>query len=400
MLVRSVLVLLLLANALDVSGTGNFTGTVNVATPTAAGMAATKAYVDTAIASVTSTISGTIGYDARFTGANSVGTGLIYETSTNVGIGTTTPGNKLEVNGGLTTDSGISYINNNNGNESIDTAGIRGANNSVQQVNLYDRLSIGYPSGWGAFPNAPAEGLYTYGGAVLAGNSGNVGIGQTSPGYKLDVSGTGNFTGTVNVATPTTGTNAATKAYVDTAVTGGGTGGSFSTINVTGNWTLSGAAQSSLNMNGNSITGLNKLTVTTIDPVYDIGGAKYATYGPESVGITVTSDGKANCAESNSAQPKGCAYTLDFAGAAKGSDLWLFWQTIDAGQNLQNVSLILTPEGGEASLWYDIVGNTIVVHGNHPVAFSYHLSAPRYDSSKWGNTLVNSIEPGVILQEK
>ena len=46
-------------------------------------------------------------------------------------------------------------------------------------------------------------------------NVGNVGIGTTSPGYKLDVSGTGRFTSPVIVGTPTGDTHAATKSYVD-----------------------------------------------------------------------------------------------------------------------------------------------------------------------------------------
>ena len=78
------------------------------------------------------------------------------------------------------TVSGLSSLSNTNGTESIDTAGIRGANNGVQQLNLFDRVSIGYPSGWNAFPTAPAEGIYTYGSAVFAGNSGIIDIGSAN----------------------------------------------------------------------------------------------------------------------------------------------------------------------------------------------------------------------------
>jgi len=89
-----------------------------------------------------------------------------------------------------------------------------GANTKASADGTDNEIVIGY--------NAIGAGSHS----VVLGNDsitktilkGNVGIGQTAPAYKLDVAGTGNFTGTVNVATPTAGTNATTKDYVDSAV--------------------------------------------------------------------------------------------------------------------------------------------------------------------------------------
>jgi len=50
-----------------------------------------------------------------------------------------------------------------------------------------------------------------------------VGIGISSPEHKLDVSGTGRFTGQVTVpVTPTADSHAASKRYVDEAISGTG----------------------------------------------------------------------------------------------------------------------------------------------------------------------------------
>lgn len=57
----------------------------------------------------------------------------------------------------------------------------------------------------------------TAGSLPVANNTGNVGIGTTNPGFKLDVSGTGNFTGILTAPTAAVGTNTtqvATTAFV------------------------------------------------------------------------------------------------------------------------------------------------------------------------------------------
>ena len=72
-----------------------------MATPTTGTNAATKAYVDTAIASVKSkyTSACTANYVSKFTGANAIGNSIIFDNGTNVGIGTTAPNAKLQVAG-------------------------------------------------------------------------------------------------------------------------------------------------------------------------------------------------------------------------------------------------------------------------------------------------------------
>jgi hypothetical protein len=95
---------------LDVNGSGNFTNPVYVGTAVAGGQAVNVNYLNTALASaVAGGVSGTTGYDAKFTGTNTIGNGNIFESGSNVGIGTTGPGNTLAVNGVI--GAGGNYYN-------------------------------------------------------------------------------------------------------------------------------------------------------------------------------------------------------------------------------------------------------------------------------------------------
>jgi len=60
---------------------------------------------------------------------------------------------------------------------------------SGEHIHMYNKVHIGSPSGWGS-RSAPTYGLSTYGGANLATDTGNVGIGTQSPSGKLGVEDT------------------------------------------------------------------------------------------------------------------------------------------------------------------------------------------------------------------
>jgi hypothetical protein len=136
-------------------------------------------------------------------------------------------------------------------------------------------------------------------------------------------------------------------------------------------------------MNDYDITGVDKLTVTTIDPIHEINGKEYATFVSfYAGGQKMETSGLVNLIERNK---KEFLYILDFENLEEGSDLWLFWETIH--QDLEKLIITLTP-GFNGRAWYQKRGDSqIVIFGDQLGEVSYTLTAPRYDYKKWPNLI-------------
>jgi hypothetical protein len=144
-------------------------------------------------------------------------------------------------------------------------------------------------------------------------------------------------------------------------------------------------------MNGNDILNVGKLTVNTIDPLYQINGAFYSTYASSIAGgVKEEYLGKIKVSKK-----VGSSYraVIDFDEEEEGSDLWVWRQVIDFSS--ENVDMILTPIDSFASAYYTILGNKIYVYSDSPAKFSYRLSGKRFDWAKWPTRSVDEI--GALL---
>ena len=182
-----------------------------------------KDYVDTrGFGSGSITGAGTLNYIPMWNGTTSINNSVIYQLGTNVGIGTTSPRQKLDVNGNIlfgtqtvmtsaTTGGGFGanliydgawkYIN--TGAASLLWSGglgemsvwtiPSGSGGAIASLAGAERMRISNSGGL-SFGNAYVATDPGAGSMII---SGNVGIGTTSPQNKLNVAGDGNFTGYV-----------------------------------------------------------------------------------------------------------------------------------------------------------------------------------------------------------
>jgi hypothetical protein len=142
-------------------------------------------------------ISGTTNYLSKFTGTNTLGNSLLFDNGTNVGIGTTNPAARLQLDG--------------MGNANATAIRIEGSDYRNRDI-LFTEFGttdyggiIRYDGQGDLFQLLTLDGGTEVPGISIKRSSGNVGIGTTNTtSYKLNVAGNGNFSAKLNVGTTLT----------------------------------------------------------------------------------------------------------------------------------------------------------------------------------------------------
>lgn len=303
-------------------------------------------------------------------------TKLYPSTADYVGVGTTNPTSPLHVVG-TTTIAGVLQV----GGSGSPTEASAAAN--IYRAKYFDTDNLAYyvdPA------NATISGLF----------AGSVGIGNTNPGsYKLNVTGTINSTGLYVDGVQYVSsqwTTASGNVYFTTGNVGIGTSTPAYKLHVSGKIYAD---------DGTSAADIiaNKIDAVTVDPVYTIGGIKYATYLPGMTGVKEETTGVVRLSylpNQSDLSNRTYSYTFDFVNVREGSDLWLFAKTTNLEkEGLGNVAVLLTPNF-DGRVWYEKDANNkkISIYGS-PTSIgsrtsqnwevSYRLTAPRLDYRAWTN---------------
>ncbi|TSC52161.1 MAG: hypothetical protein LiPW41_372 [Parcubacteria group bacterium LiPW_41] len=289
--------------------------------------------------------------------------------------------------------------------------------------------------------------LVVTGTTTLASTAGKVIIGGAGPSLKLDVTGQGQLTDTIS-ATKYYDYNDPTY-YVDPANTGTalkfngamqaegtgvnylmgqlgvgasnpgthrfyvGNGTSYFNNTVSINGSLNMVASSSISMGNGNIGTVGKLTVQTIDPLYEIDGEKYATYASSIAGgvkeeyvgrgklisndeFRMTNDSEFKIQNSKF---NNYTYVIDFSKIEKGSDLWVWYQAVDFDK--KNVEALVTAYDSLAKIGYKIDGKKLIFFSDEETEFSFRLVGNRFDHMNWPTYSKDQNEtPSFILKSK
>jgi len=311
---------------------------------------------------------GTSGQTIRHNGSAWVANGNLFNNGTNVGIGTTAPSARLDVAGTLAIKSEGQLPDRITGGSGMILSGYNPTGSVIGRIFIGD--GSGYTFNFATRNNGVTSDK------VSIQSLGNVGIGITNPSARLTVNGNTILGGATQI-TPLGGAG-------NVMVMADNTGTLYATTTaiLAGDYlSLSGGTMAGdINLGGNDISNINKLTVNTIDPLYRIKGVNYSSFAAAIVGgVKEEYVGKAQI---NKLNFKGeYEFILDFAKQKEGSDLWVWYKTVDF--SAENVDALVTNYGNFAQVYYLIEGEKLIFRASEPTTISYRLIGRRHDWRNW-----------------
>ena len=333
-----------------------------------------------------SSVTGNSGQVAYFSGTDTaIGTSTIsISAAGNVGIGTTTPFRKFSITDTVSTAQAVvAYDATRYAELRVDSTGDLNIGPSGNDTFL-NNDNLWVCTGGSISSNGCPSGTPTGAGNIIVENK--LGIGTSTPAYKLTIETQDSTTNFLQIASST-----APSIFLITKDGKVGIGTSTPSAQL--------AASGLLFVGANGATGMGtatstfqgdiritgKLDVGTIDPVYTIDGVKYATYGSAQVGIKEEVSFKATLSKWDEKKQM-YVYAIDFSKLEKGSDVWLFYQVTDFGKYWENLIVTLA-SGFDGRVFYEEAPQKGVlnIYASEQGSVSIRLVANRFDFTKWKN---------------
>ncbi|MBK7108657.1 MAG: hypothetical protein IPH61_05755 [Bacteroidetes bacterium] len=306
--------------------------------------------------------SGTTGYIPKFTSSTAIGNSTIYDNSGNVGINTTSMVGSANfvVKSLNTTGYGGMYIN---------------MDGTSGRKPLYGFAVSGTPKAWMYFDEATNQyRVYNSGDRFVIDNTGNIGIGTTSPSTKLDVETTGTST-VMEVTKPWTGSGTTNFDLVSVSNTynfGYGTGifSSGGQIGIKGS--SANGAQTGYGVYGQSL-GAGGDSYGIYGTASSSAGDAFGVYGTTTGGVNQWAgyfNGKVHLENGDDASLSSKGFLT--IGTLTSSNIVIDNNEIIARNNGATSTLYLNNDGGNVNMCYS--GGNVHIGASDAAATGYLLA--------------------------
>jgi len=316
------------------------------------------------------TVTGSTNYISKFTSGTSVGNSVIYETGSNIGIGTTVPNSKLNINssGSLVSGSVVFSVEGTQGSLFSVDDNLSGSLMSVNDISGLPILEV-------FSDDRLVVGTYNSNALVVTGS--RVGIGTNNPIAKLQVNGNisgSSFTGSV-FGTSSWATNALTASFASNAGSSLTTG---STYPITSSW-ANNSISSSFSTTSATATSATSATSASysLSSSYSVNSttstsasfASTASYNLNSISSSFAATSSYNLNSISSSYALTASFSLN--GGGGGTTLTTgstYPITSSWSNNATTASYALNASGGGGGISYitgsPVIGQYIVVSGS------------------------------------